>query len=998
VAEAPRDPWWSGGQQAHPWAAPLGLAIVAALAAVDIRWGQQRVIIASVVMAPFVTALLGSLRQTAAVALVALAVCAASGAWNDNLGTGDWVARLFIVGAAGAFALTGARARVHLALDRRRFRLLNAVAGIAEGASTVDETVQRLSDLMVPTLADVCVIDVQRDEKLERLAVTAAGPRARDIRAGLERRAAAAGHSREHAAAAMASGKPQLVQHATDDIVRAAAIDEADLRFLRTLGGRSTLVVPLRARGQSIGSMALIVTDISRRKYDADDLAFATLLGGRVALALDNAGLFSELESLEAQQSAALDTLAEAVTVQDPAGGLVYANEAAARSFGFPSAEALLGAGVAQLSEQWDAWLEDGSPLDPDALPARRVLRGEPAGPLLLRAVHRTTGEERWRLIKASAVLDRTGHPRLAVNVIEDVTEAKRAESAQRFLAEAGALLASSLDYEETLAQVARLAVPELADWCGVTLPDDRGLLRSVAVAHVDPDKVAFAREYNARYPESMQSESGSAQVIRNGRSQLYNEIPDELLEQSVPDPEQLAALRMLGMRAVMIVPMPTARGVIGTISFVSAESHRTFTPNELRLAEELGRRAGTAVENARLYTERSWIARTLQAGLLPDALPELPGFGIASLYRPAGEENVVGGDFYDAFDTPAGWMIVMGDVTGRGAQAAALTAQARHTLRSVGRLLGEPRRAVEELNASLIERAELSICTVAVVLLAPTGWGATATILCAGHPSPLRIRTGEVEPVGRPGPVVGAWDDAGWETETVDLLAGDILLLHTDGVTDAVGAGGRFGDARLAGAVAGATSAQDAVVRVRTAVEAFERGPQADDTALLAVHCTPVAGRTRAARRPLQSERWTAPAVPASVGLLRGAMTTFATDAGVEGEALADLRLAVSEALTNAVVHGYPDGAEGELGLHALVRPGRIEVTVEDDGIGLRPRSDSPGMGLGMPMIAALALESSVRRGASGGTVVRMAFPLVADRPALTGPRHEGGTGGAPR
>jgi serine/threonine-protein kinase RsbW/stage II sporulation protein AB (anti-sigma F factor) len=125
--------------------------------------------------------------------------------------------------------------------------------------------------------------------------------------------------------------------------------------------------------------------------------------------------------------------------------------------------------------------------------------------------------------------------------------------------------------------------------------------------------------------------------------------------------------------------------------------------------------------------------------------------------------------------------------------------------------------------------------------------------------------------------------------------------------------------------------------------------------------------------------------------------VTAFAQDAGVRGEELADLRLAVSEALTNAVVHGYPDGSDGELALHALVRPGRIEVTVEDDGIGLRPRSDSPGMGLGMPMIAALALESSVRRGASGGTVVRMAFALAADGAALAGPRRQGGTGGVP-
>ena len=144
-------------------------------------------------------------------------------------------------------------------------------------------------------------------------------------------------------------------------------------------------------------------------------------------------------------------------------------------------------------------------------------------------------------------------------------------------------------------------------------------------------------------------------------------------------------------MRAVMMVPMVAGGRVIGVISFVSAESGRRFAQADLELAEELGRRAGTAVENARLYRERSHIAATLQRGLLPEELPAIPGLRLASLYRPAGEENLVGGDFYDAFPTAAGWMLLVGDVTGRGAEAAALTGQARHTLRTAGMLLGDP-------------------------------------------------------------------------------------------------------------------------------------------------------------------------------------------------------------------------------------------------------------------------------------------------------------------
>ena len=210
-----------------------------------------------------------------------------------------------------------------------------------------------------------------------------------------------------------------------------------------------------------------------------------------------------------------------------------------------------------------------------------------------------------------------------------------------------------------------------------------------------------------------------------------------------------------------MVVPMVSAGHMIGVLSFVSAESGRAFTQADLELAEELGRRAGTAVENARLYAERSHIAATLQRGLLPDELPVIEGLRLASLYRPAGEENLVGGDFYDAFPTPSGWMLLVGDVTGRGAEAAALTGQARHTLRTAGALLGDPDAALEQLNRALAQRTELTPCTVALVHITPDL--ATASVRCAGHPQPLLVRDGEPRPVGHFGPMLGAWPDSRW-------------------------------------------------------------------------------------------------------------------------------------------------------------------------------------------------------------------------------------------
>ena len=173
------------------------------------------------------------------------------------------------------------------------------------------------------------------------------------------------------------------------------------------------------------------------------------------------------------------------------------------------------------------------------------------------------------------------------------------------------------------------------------------------------------------------------------------------------------------------------------------AKSGRTFGATELALAAELGRRAAIAVENARLYAERSAIAATLQRSLLPPDLPEIPGFRLASLYRAAGEQNEVGGDFYDAFEAPGGWMVVVGDVAGRGAEAAALTSLSRYTFRTAGKLLGDPIAALERLNAALRERPRLSLVSVCCVMLRVPAATCSAELVLAGHPPAYHLRRG---------------------------------------------------------------------------------------------------------------------------------------------------------------------------------------------------------------------------------------------------------------
>jgi PAS domain S-box-containing protein len=786
-----------------------GVVLIFALAYLDAAW-EGTVITATVVIGPFLTAIFASVRTTALVGAFAVVSAILSGGYNENYGSTDYFVRLGATIAGAAFAIAAASAMRRLTADQKRFALLRGAAELADTASSIPEVVDRVGALLVPAFADICVIDVRRGDHVERLGVFTAEAGASEIAERLRARGPAT-------LEATAQVQPILRERVDDAFLRANARGEDDFRFLRSLNERSHINVPLRSRGRNVGTLALLGIT---RSYDAVDLELAQLVAGRIGLALDNAGLFAEVESLQLRLTTALDTLAEAVTIQDTDFRTIYLNQAARAAFGDTD----------DIAAGFLSYTEDGAPLELDMLPGRKALAGEPPEPMLIRSINRATGEERWRLVKASAV---EAEQRLAVNVIEDVTDVKRAELGQRFLAEAGAVLAAGLDYEETLAKIAGLAVPRLADWCSVTMPAGEWL-RTVAVAHVDPAKVEFARAYRARYPTPADAPIGEAQVMRDGASQLIGPIDADTIHQAVSDPEQAEQLRSLGLRWVMLVPMVAGPRVIGVISFVSSESGRRFTQADLALAEELGRRAGVAVENARLYQERSHIAATLQRGLLPEELPAIPGIEVASLYRPAGEENLVGGDFYDAFETPAGWMLLVGDVTGRGAEAAALTGQARHTLRTAGILLGDPVAAFEQLNQALANRAELTPCTVALIHVAPDA--RSASILCAGHPQPLLVRRGEVQPVGRFGAMLGAWVDAEWTAERIELEPGDTLVAFSDGVTDTVGDDGRFGEHRLLETLRGAHGAAEAVALIDAALNAFQRGDQADDTAVLAL------------------------------------------------------------------------------------------------------------------------------------------------------------------
>src|ERR671912_514850 len=216
----------------------------------------------------------------------------------------------------------------------------------------------------------------------------------------------------------------------------------------------------------------------------------------------------------------------------------------------------------------------------------------------------RQDGSRFWASAVITTLRDRKGNLKGFSMVVHDTTERKHADDVLRFLAESGATLSASLDYRDTLANVARIAVPILADWCAVDVMEEDGSVERLAVEHSDPEKVALAYELQERYPSDPEATRGVRKVLQTGEPDMMVEIPDELLDQAAMDVEHRTIMRELGLRSYMVVPMIARGRNHGAITLVSAESGRRYKETDLRLAEELARRAAVAVDNAKLYRE----------------------------------------------------------------------------------------------------------------------------------------------------------------------------------------------------------------------------------------------------------------------------------------------------------------------------------------------------------------------------------------------------------
>ncbi len=396
----------------------------------------------------------------------------------------------------------------------------------------------------------------------------------------------------------------------------------------------------------------------------------------------------------------------------------------------------------------------------------------------------------------------------------------------------------SSLD--ETLDAIARIIVPELGDICAIDVIEGDAV-RRVALQADGPEGATIAAGLMARGPR-LQTQIANEASRERQEPRRFDLRRDEDLHEFAEGEKDLEFLRSLGIRSGVTVELRARGRPTGMLTISVGPSGRTFDDSDVHFVTVLAGRVALALDNAGLFSElertereRAEIAETLQRGLLPPPLPHIPGWSIAATYRPAGAENELGGDFYDAFRIADGWMVVIGDVTGRGAQAAAVTAHARYTLRTAAALTGDPVLALRTLNRELLARRGAALCSVAAMAISEDP-SQPVRIAVAGHPPPLLVDGETVSEATGPGPVLGAFTEETWALETTTVAPGQQLVVVTDGVTEAAGGSERFGEERLHAQLQGATSPALAAQQIEVALHEFCGGTLDDDAAIVAI------------------------------------------------------------------------------------------------------------------------------------------------------------------
>ncbi|WP_067485663.1 SpoIIE family protein phosphatase [Actinomadura hibisca] len=488
-------------------------------------------------------------------------------------------------------------------------------------------------------------------------------------------------------------------------------------------------------------------------------------------------------------------------------------------------------------------------PVDAVVTLARVWIRGEP-DPMVIAAAGPTTTPTDDPAAPAPAVKAEPADDEAVATIVHRMD----------VLATASELLLDEPVFNETVAvrRCARLLAAELADWAFIDLT---GVESGPAVG--GPSQQA-ERRLNSADPPRRQVVMGPADDERaHEAARMLEELdpaPDTLphtvwrtrqsalrphledLNQLGTGPDGQPVCAKIGATSVLCVPVEDGDRCIGTITLASRGEHGPFDLTDLGVVQRLGRYLALVIRAARLYRRRAEVADSLQASLLPKTLPAIPGVELDARYMAASHGGEVGGDFYDVFRTPGGWGLVLGDVCGKGEDAAAVTATARHGVRLVSRWKSDPTEVLAMVNETLLE--EDRFVTAVLAALTPTESGVTAALGLAGHPPAVVVRgDGVIRSASRGGVPLGLFEDFEAGLDTIELVPGDTLFLHSDGVLEACDLMRQeFGQERLLDTLAAhaAGSVQSMLDAVQRTLLEYCDGDLRDDVSMLALRVLP--------------------------------------------------------------------------------------------------------------------------------------------------------------
>jgi serine phosphatase RsbU (regulator of sigma subunit) len=374
-----------------------------------------------------------------------------------------------------------------------------------------------------------------------------------------------------------------------------------------------------------------------------------------------------------------------------------------------------------------------------------------------------------------------------------------REQAASELLADAGALMEDALDQRERAQHLADLTVHGLGDVAMVDMVLADGSIQRMAAKGRDTELADLFVKLRTDSPIDPHGPHPVAEVIRTGRTLYLDQLSDKEIDRITTRENEREMLRRHRFKSCIVLPLGARGSVLGALTLWIVRPAKAFDETSRRTAKRLADRAALALDNARLHEQQSHIASVLQHSLLPRSLPEIGGFEASSRFLAAGEAYEVGGDFYDVFRSGSGsWTAVIGDVCGKGPEAASLTALARYTVRTASSPDSAPSEVLRTLHDSISsDRADLRFCTAALARIqAPSNGRGSArvTVALGGHPHPLILRkNGRVDAVGEPGTLLGALPSPVIADTEARLAVGDSLVLYTDGMLDVRDR--RFGD-----------------------------------------------------------------------------------------------------------------------------------------------------------------------------------------------------------